>query len=155
MFSASETYCWISSPFLVLSELWLAGSTQLFASNFFSSWLNQSGFSQLLTELLFLTSFCSKLLFSFYSLASVPPLTCTALHELMKELNPTTLHSLHWLPTDWPLTHSALFLNTLPFLSFSRELGVSSLWLILSNISLICFAWSSIRCHYLGFKNVH
>ena len=30
MFSASETCCWISSPFLVLSELWLAGSTQLF-----------------------------------------------------------------------------------------------------------------------------
>jgi hypothetical protein len=29
-FSAFETYCWISSPFLVLSEFWLAGSTQLF-----------------------------------------------------------------------------------------------------------------------------
>ena len=26
----SEAYCWISSPFLVISELWLAGSTQLF-----------------------------------------------------------------------------------------------------------------------------
>jgi hypothetical protein len=26
----SAAYCWINSPFLVLSELWLAGSTQLF-----------------------------------------------------------------------------------------------------------------------------
>jgi hypothetical protein len=26
----SEAYCWINSPFLALSELWLAGSTQLF-----------------------------------------------------------------------------------------------------------------------------
>ena len=30
MFPAFETYSWISSPFLVLSELWLAGSIQLF-----------------------------------------------------------------------------------------------------------------------------
>ena len=30
MFSASETYWLISSPFLVLSDLWLAGSAQLF-----------------------------------------------------------------------------------------------------------------------------
>ena len=30
MFSTSETCCWISSPFLALSSLWLADSTQLF-----------------------------------------------------------------------------------------------------------------------------
>jgi hypothetical protein len=30
MFSASEACCWVSSPFLVLSELWPAGSTTLF-----------------------------------------------------------------------------------------------------------------------------
>jgi hypothetical protein len=30
MFPAFETYSWISSPFLVLSELWLSGSIQLF-----------------------------------------------------------------------------------------------------------------------------
>jgi Na+-transporting NADH:ubiquinone oxidoreductase subunit NqrD len=30
MFSASEACCWLSSPFLVLSELWQVGSTQLF-----------------------------------------------------------------------------------------------------------------------------
>ena len=30
MLSACEIYCWISSSFVVLSELWLADSTQLF-----------------------------------------------------------------------------------------------------------------------------
>jgi hypothetical protein len=36
MFSASETYCRISSLFLFLSELWLAGATQLFWLKFLS-----------------------------------------------------------------------------------------------------------------------
>ena len=42
-------YCWISSPFLVLSELWLAGSTQLLWLKLFSK-LTDSIW--LLTELL-------------------------------------------------------------------------------------------------------
>jgi hypothetical protein len=32
----SEAYCWISSPFLAFSELWLSGSTQFFWTKFLS-----------------------------------------------------------------------------------------------------------------------
>ena len=52
MFSASETYCWISSPFLVLSEPWPAGSTQLF-------WLR---LLSMLTDSIWLLSASSELL---------------------------------------------------------------------------------------------
>ena len=48
IFSALRTYCWISSPFLALSELWLADQPSYSDSNYSPSWLIQSGFSQFL-----------------------------------------------------------------------------------------------------------
>ena len=43
----SEAYCWISSPFLVLSELWVAGSTQLFwlKTPLHADWFNLASLS--------------------------------------------------------------------------------------------------------------
>ena len=74
MFSASETYCWISSPFLVLSELWLAGSTQLFWLKLLSKltdsiWLLSASHWIALLGLKLTLAICSNLLAPSHSLA--------------------------------------------------------------------------------------
>ena len=152
MFSASETCCWISSPFLVLSEPWLAGSTQLFwiLQNSSPSWLIRSGFSQW-TVLLCLRqpAICSNLPVpspSPLASAASADLHCTAWTQ--EELSSSALRSPHWLPTD--STSSSLTASSPPVLLldrfFSQLLGVFYLWLSLSNLSLIChFVCPSIR----------
>ena len=97
--------CWISSPFLALSDFWLVASTQL-------SWL------KLLSKLtdsicLLLASHWIALLGLTLTLVICSDLllllTCTELHALMNKLNSTALCSLHWLSHD----------NSTPWLSFT------------------------------------
>ena len=66
MFSAYETYCWISSPFLVFSELLLAGSTQQFwfKTPLQADWFNLTPLSFLriaLLSLILMLTVCSSL----------------------------------------------------------------------------------------------
>lgn len=56
MFSAPETCCWISSPFLVFSVLWWLIQLSYSGSNSSPSWLIQSDISVTLTFLLCLAS---------------------------------------------------------------------------------------------------
>ena len=73
MFSASETYIWISSPLLALSELWLADPLSCSSSNSSPSWfsLASRGLSRvaLLGLKLTLAKICSNLLAPSHSLA--------------------------------------------------------------------------------------
>ena len=93
MFSASETYCRISSLFLFLSELWLAGSTQLFWLKFLSK----------LTD--------SNWLLSAFDWTALLGTTAswTELHWLrcLYKMNRTPLNSteLHWTPLHWMELH--------------------------------------------------
>jgi hypothetical protein len=151
---SSEAYCWISSPFLVLVELWIPGSTHLF-------WLK----TLLQTEWFKLASFCFSLNCSAWK--NCPWILGTEMnwqHWLNKlnntelqELIWTQLHSveLHWTEQDWILlqclnstelhslncppllTPLALHLSRLTFLSLLWELGFSCLWFVLWDLSLI------------------
>jgi hypothetical protein len=94
---------------------------------------------------LFHWAICSYLLVPSYSLASAASadLTCSALRELMNELNCSVLHSLHWTKLLWTELSWTLVCSwnsrKLPSLCclFSWELDTSYFLLILSNISLI------------------
>lgn len=57
MFLVFETYYSIRSPFIVLSEVWGLVQLSCQAQNSSPSWLIQTGFSQLLPELFYLTSY--------------------------------------------------------------------------------------------------
>jgi hypothetical protein len=75
MFSASQAYCWISSPLLVLSELWLDGQLGCSGSKLFLCWLIQSGFSLglwliVLFGFILTLAICSNLLGPSHSLSS-------------------------------------------------------------------------------------
>jgi hypothetical protein len=128
-----KAYCWISSHFLVLSELWLTGSTHLFCLKpplladwfklaFLGFLLNCSAWKNCLwipwTELLWL-HWLHKLNATKWNWT---PLTC---------LNSTKLHSLYC-PPD--LTHPVLLVLSCLFL---WELCKSHPWLNLSILSLI------------------
>lgn len=85
MFSASETHCLISSTFLVLSDLGLTGSTQLFWLELLSKqtdsiWLLLDSYQIALLVLKLTLAFCSNLMTSSYSLMSAASaaLHCTA-----------------------------------------------------------------------------
>jgi hypothetical protein len=66
-------------------------------------------------------------------------LTCTQQHELKNKLNSIILHSLNWLPTDWP-SLPALILNNFSFLSIVR------VGLIHSDSFFQIFLWVLILC---------
>ena len=90
------------------SELWLAGSTQLFWLKFLykpSHWIVLFGLKvtpEICSNLLALSCFQSSTAFA--------DLSWTAGHEFTDKLNDTVLHSLHWLPVLW-LFLPALLLN--------------------------------------------
>jgi hypothetical protein len=90
----AEVYCWISSPFLVLSELCLDGSIQLL-------WL------ELLSKLSDLIWLLSALLWiALLGITITAPAICFNLWAPSYSLaltgfNSSVVHWLNWLPTDW------------------------------------------------------
>jgi len=133
MFSASETSCWICSPFLVLSELWLAGQLSCSDSNSSSSWLVQTGFFQFLTESHSLASNSGNLLssgsFSFSDSFCLHLCLACSLFNLSLQSSPAKTASFS---LSVPLFH----LCSLESWAYS----------ILSNLFLIChFVCLSIR----------
>lgn len=129
MFSASKTYCWISLPFLVVSELWVFGSTQLF-------WL-KTPLQTHWFKLVSLASHWIALLGSNFLWTSL-----SELHWLHK-LNGTV-----WTQLNSPL--SALSLSSFSFLAVIMRVEHI---LSLPNLTLIHhLVCPSSRCHCLGLK---
>ena len=133
-----EAYFWISSPFLVLSELWLAGSTQLFLAQtllqadwFKLAFLSASEWIALLGLKLTLAT-CFNLPGPSYSMSSMASAAqhctnCTDLPELTNELIWTQLccwNCINWADSTSAL--SALLLGSLSCLiSYPLELAYS------------------------------
>jgi hypothetical protein len=90
---------WITSPFLVLSVLWLVGSTQLFWTKLLSK-LTDSNLFLLASDWIALLGLkltlavCSNLLVPSYSLASTACLYFR--NSYMNKPNSTELYSLNW-----------------------------------------------------------
>ena len=152
MFSASETYCWISSPFLVLSELWLAGSTQLFWLKLLSKltdsiWLLSASHWIALLGLKLTLTICSNLLAPSYSLASTASadLHWTAWTHKSIQLYYTVLTGLtpNWLPTEMHKLTNELHCTVLTDPQLTQPNWTTLKWTPLSGIAT---NYSELHC---------
>jgi hypothetical protein len=140
------TYCWINSLFLALSELLLAGPTQLFWFKLRSN-LTDSNWLLLASDwIVLLWNTACEL----HTLKDCE-LNCSALNWPQlhsNEVTPLYRTELNWIKPNWTELYSlpVQLLSNLSFLSVL--MGISYLWHILSNLSLI-FHFVSIRGYCL------
>jgi hypothetical protein len=105
--AVSKAYCWIGLLFIFLSELGLAGSTQLFWLKLLSKLIHSIWLLSAFHWIALLGLKCQfVLIFWLFSLWLQLFPTCTELCELMKEVNSTPLQST-------TLTPNWLFANSL------------------------------------------
>ena len=125
-----DTFCWISSPFLVLFELWLAGSTQLSCLKPLFKltdiiWLLSASDWIALLGLKPTQSICSNLLAPSHSLASTAPadLHQTAWVHKGTKLHCTVLHCAASHLVNSQFTGTKFSLSYLLINSFLLETG--------------------------------
>ena len=158
---ASKIYCWICSFFLVLSELWLAGSPQLLWLKVLfqltdSIWLLSASHWFALLGLKLTLAICSNLLACSYFLASPASTELHWLHDLRSGLSSTALHySLHWLPAHLPPNSRTTGFLSLPcsYIAFLLRLGHIVFLTYFVKSFLICHVvCPSIKWPCLGLK---
>jgi hypothetical protein len=107
-----ETYCWISSPFLALSELWLAGSTQLFWFKLLSK----------LTDSNWLLSASDWIAQLGKASSGLQELNCSDLSWAQLQWTELSWTAVQWTAPRTPLlAHSACSVNSLTFPVYSYQ----------------------------------